>query len=73
MEKEIATHSSFLAWRIPGAGEPGGLTSMGSRRVGLNSNSNMSMEFDNYFQKIVSILFNGSTSASDRALIQVDF
>ena len=57
----------------PGAGEPGGLTSMGSRRVGLNSNSNMSMEFDNYFQKIVSILFNGSTSASDRALIQVDF
>ena len=73
LEKEIATHSSFLAWRIPGAGEPGGLTSMGSRRVGLNSNSNMSMEFDNYFQKIVSILFNGSTSASDRALIQVDF
>ena len=33
----------------------------------------MSMEFDNYFQKIVSILFNGSTSASDRALTQVDF
>ena len=34
LEKEMATHSSFLAWRIPGAGEPGGLTSMGSRRVG---------------------------------------
>ena len=34
MEKEMATHSSSLAWRIPGTGEPGGLPSMGSRRVG---------------------------------------
>ena len=34
LEKEMATHSSVLAWRIPGAGEPGGLQSMGSRRVG---------------------------------------
>ena len=34
MEKEMATHSSVLAWRIPGAGEPGGLPSMGSHRVG---------------------------------------
>ena len=34
LEKEMATHSSFLAWRIPGAGEPGGLTSMGSCRIG---------------------------------------
>ena len=33
-EKEIATHSSDLAWRIPGTGEPGGLPSMGSHRVG---------------------------------------
>ena len=30
----MATHSSVLAWRIPGTGVPGGLTSMGSRRVG---------------------------------------
>ena len=30
MEKEIATHSSVLAWRIPGTGEPGGLLSVGS-------------------------------------------
>ena len=29
LEKEMATHSSVLAWRIPGAGEPGGLLSMG--------------------------------------------
>ena len=34
LEKEIATHSSILAWRIPGTGEPGGLPSMGSHRVG---------------------------------------
>ena len=34
LEKEMATHSSVLAWRIPGTGEPGGLASMGSHRVG---------------------------------------
>ena len=32
--KEMATHSSDLAWRIPGMGEPGGLLSVGSHRVG---------------------------------------
>ena len=36
LEKEMATHSSILAWRIPGTGEPGGLPSMGSHRVGHN-------------------------------------
>ena len=34
LEKEMATHSSILAWRIPGTGEPGGLPSVGSHRVG---------------------------------------
>ena len=34
LEKEMVTHSSVLAWRIPGTGEPGGLPSMGSHRVG---------------------------------------
>ena len=34
LEKEMATHSSVLAWRIPGTGEPGGLPSLGSHRVG---------------------------------------
>ena len=34
LEKEMATHSSILAYRIPGTGEPGGLPSMGSHRVG---------------------------------------
>ena len=36
LEKEMATHSSILAWRIPGTGEPGRLPSMGSHRVGHN-------------------------------------
>ena len=34
LEKEMTTHSSVLAWRIPGTGEPGGLPSLGSHRVG---------------------------------------
>ena len=36
LEKEMATHSSVLAWRISGTAEPGGLPSMGSHRVGHN-------------------------------------
>ena len=34
LEKEMATHSTILAWRIPGTAEPGGLPSMGSHKVG---------------------------------------
>ena len=34
LEKEMATHSGVLAWRVPGTGEPGGLPSMGLHRVG---------------------------------------
>ena len=34
LEKRMATHSDILAWRIPGTGEPGGLPSIGSHRVG---------------------------------------
>ena len=34
LEKEMATHSSVLAWTVPGTEEPGGLQSMGSQRVG---------------------------------------
>ena len=36
LEKEMATHSSVFAWRIPGIGEPGGLPSVGLHRVGHN-------------------------------------
>ena len=42
LEKEMATHSSVLAWRIPGTGEPGGLPSMGLHRVGHNSSDSTS-------------------------------
>ena len=38
LEKEMATHSSVLAWRIPGTGKPGRLPSMGSHRVGHDWN-----------------------------------
>ena len=40
----MATHSSALAWRIPGTGEPGGLPSMGSHRVGHNSSDSAAAE-----------------------------
>ena len=36
LQKEMATHSSILAWRIPGTKEPGGLQSLGSQRAGHN-------------------------------------
>ena len=39
LEKEMATHSSILAWRIPGTEEPSGLPSVRSRRVGHDSNN----------------------------------
>ena len=41
LEKEMATHSSILAWRIPGTEKPSGLPSMGSHRVGHDGASNM--------------------------------
>ena len=40
LEKEMATHSTVLAWRIPGMGESGGLPSMGSHRVARSNSSN---------------------------------
>ena len=43
LEKEMATHSSVLAWRIPGTGEPGGLPSMGSHRVGHDWETSLSL------------------------------
>ena len=50
LEKEIATHSSVLAWRIPGTGEPGGLPSIGSHRVEHDwSNGSSSSSSSNVF------------------------
>ena len=54
MEKAMATHSSVLAWRIPGSGEPGGLQSVGLHRVGHNW-SNLAVvaaQRENSFERI---------------------
>ena len=49
LEREMATHSSVLAWRIPGTGKPGGLPSMGWHRVGHDwSDLAVAAEFMNY-------------------------
>ena len=55
LEKEMATHSSVLAWRIPGTGEPGGLPSMGSHRVGHDW-SNLAVAAPNNYRKFNYIL-----------------
>ena len=53
LEKEMATHSSVLAWRIPGMGEPGGLPSMGSHRVGHDwSDLAISILMEECFSKV---------------------
>ena len=49
LEKEIATHSSILAWKIPRTEEPGGLKSMGSQRIGHNWVTNHAHVYRNYF------------------------
>ena len=51
LEKEMATHSSVLAWRIPGTGEPGGLPSMGSHRVGHNWSNLAAAAVDSFYHK----------------------
>ena len=43
LEKEMATHSSILAWRMPWTEEPGGLQSMGSQRVGHDQATSLSL------------------------------
>ena len=62
LEKEIATHFSILAWRIPGTGEPGGLPSMGSHRVGHDWSDLAAAAWTYYchFNLIVFQLFHNS-------------
>ena len=55
LEKEMATHSSILAWQIPWTGEPGGLQSMGSQRVGHDWAMSLSGDLEN----ILSTMFHG--------------
>ena len=56
-EKEMATHSSVLAWRIPGTGEPGGLPSMGSHRVKHDWSDSSSSSFLISYTSVRSIPF----------------
>ena len=63
LEKKMATHSSVLAWRIPGTGEPGGLPSMGSHRVGHDWSDLAAAEaaFTDKSINIVSTLYSASS------------
>ena len=54
LEKEMATHSSVLAWKFPGTGEPGGLLSMGSYRVGHDWRNLKAACFSYYHASILS-------------------
>ena len=55
LEREMATHSSVLAWRIPGTGEPGGLPSLGSHRVGHDWSDLAAAPDDAYVQSWVAV------------------
>ena len=54
----MATHSSVLSWRIPGTGEPGGLPSMGSHRVGHDRSDLAAAAAAAVTSKVVLIFFN---------------
>ena len=58
LEKEMATHSSILAWRIPWTEEPGGLQPMGSQRVGHDWATSLTyLEFNKYLLIITALIF----------------
>ena len=62
LEKEMATNSSVLAWKIPGTGEPGGLPSMGSHRVGHDwSDLAAANSFDNLYNHFHLLLFSNNS------------
>ena len=63
LEKEMATHSSVLAWRIPGTGEPDGLLSMGLHRVGtrLKRLSSSSSSMQSYCRPVILLLRSGAS------------
>ena len=57
LKKEMATHSSVLAWKIPGKGEPGGLPSMGSHsRTCLKQLSSSNRFIENFLEKVPDFL-----------------
>ena len=73
--KGVATRSSILAWRIPWTGEPGGLQSMGSQRVGLNWPTNIRMYRKIYFKHLTHIIVRAGKSERQvsRLGAQVEF
>ena len=74
LEKEMATHYSVLAWRIPGMGEPGGLPSMGSHRVGHDCSdlaaADVFLELSCFFHDPADVgnLISGSSAFSKTSL-----
>ena len=66
LEKEMATHSSVLAWRIPGTGEPGGLPSMGSHRVGHDW-SNLAAAASQFWSTYLKAGFPGCSDGKESA------
>ena len=56
LEKEMATHSSDLAWRVPGTGEPGGLLSLGSHRVG-HDQSDLATAAARVFRNLITLQY----------------
>ena len=62
LEKEMATHSSILAWKIPWTEEPGGLQSMGSQGVGMIWGVSTSTIFADKYQKSI-LCLNSNTFA----------
>ena len=60
LEKEMATHSSVFAWRIPGKEEPGGLPSVGSHRVGHDWRNLAAAAQENKYKKLIAPFFYDS-------------
>ena len=71
LEKEMATHSSVLAWRIPGMGKPGGLPSLGSHRVGHDWSDLAAASFKSAFSLPSFTLIKRLNSSSSLSAIRV--
>ena len=65
MEKEIATHSDILAWRIPRTEEPNGLQSMGSQRVGRDLESKQQLPYLESKEGYVVITESGHSTGTE--------
>ena len=73
LEKGMATHSSILAWRIPGMGEPGGLPSMGLHRVGHNWNDLAAAAYIHEYMLNLATVKRGSLPGLEKILANCGF